>query len=56
MTSEKSTDEADIKRLHNNAALSRRRSRVRVSSPPFFLKELSDVTPKTPTYNSTHSF
>jgi hypothetical protein len=33
---------------------SRERSRVRVSSSsPFFLKELSDVTPKTPTHNPT---
>src|SRR5271156_4181242 len=32
-----------------NGTLSRQRSRVRVpSSPPFLLKELSDVTPKTP--------
>ena len=30
-----------------DAALSRQRSRVRASSPPFLLKELPDVTPET---------
>ena len=46
-----------LNKLSRKVPLSRQRPRVRVpSSPPFYLKELSDVTPKTPTHNHARSF
>ena len=47
----------DINQLHKPEALSRQRPRVRVpSSPPFFLKELSHVTPTTLTALLSNSY